>query len=307
MGNSCQQKNKTERQRNVKRLKIALGLTFTYMIVEAVGGWMANSLVLIADSVHMLTDVAALSLALLAIWFASKPATAKKTYGYYRLEILAAFINGILLTVLSLIVIYNAYKRLYTSLEIDTTKLSLIAFLGLCTNLICAYLLHQGQKSDLNLHGAWLHIIGDLLGSVSALSAGILIFFTGWVWMDSVTSFLISLIIIYGAWNLIKESVNVLLEGTPSHINLKSIEETIKQTENVRQIHDLHVWTLTSGIHAMSVHVVHEKGISQIELLKKVRKRITDEFGIEHLTIQMEPLEDEMAVCHPNCFNSEKT
>jgi cobalt-zinc-cadmium efflux system protein len=276
------------------------------MIVEAVGGWLANSLALIADSVHMLTDVAALSLTLLAIWFASKPATAKKTYGYYRLEILAAFINSILLTLLSLTVIYNAYKRLNELLSVDSTKLSIIAFGGLLVNLICAYLLHQGQKSDLNLRGAWLHVVGDLLGSLSALSAGILILFTGWVWMDSLMSFLISLIIIYGAWNLIKESVNVLLEGTPSHINLKAVEETIKQTENVKQIHDLHVWTITSGIYAMSVHVVHEEGVSQLELLREVRKRVSDKFGIEHLTIQMEPFEDGMTICHPNCFSSEE-
>jgi cobalt-zinc-cadmium efflux system protein len=276
------------------------------MIVEAVGGWLANSLALIADSVHMLTDVAALSLTLLAIWFASKPATAKKTYGYYRLEILAAFINGILLTLLSLTVIYNAYKRLNELLSVDSTKLSIIAFGGLLVNLICAYLLHQGQKSDLNLRGAWLHVVGDLLGSLSALSAGILILFTGWVWMDSLMSFLISLIIIYGAWNLIKESVNVLLEGTPSHINLKAVEETIKQTENVKQIHDLHVWTITSGIYAMSVHVVHEEGVSQLELLREVRKRVSDKFGIEHLTIQMEPFEGGMTICHPNCFSSEE-
>lgn len=276
------------------------------MIVEAVGGWLANSLALIADSVHMLTDVAALSLTLLAIWFASKPATAKKTYGYYRLEILAAFINGILLTLLSLTVIYNAYKRLNELLSVDSTKLSIIAFGGLLVNLICAYLLHQGQKSDLNLRGAWLHVVGDLLGSLSALSAGILILFTGWVWMDSLMSSLISLIIIYGAWNLIKESVNVLLEGTPSHINLKAVEETIKQTENVKQIHDLHVWTITSGIYAMSVHVVHEEGVSQLELLREVRKRVSDKFGIEHLTIQMEPFEGGMAICHSNCFSSEE-
>jgi cobalt-zinc-cadmium efflux system protein len=301
---NCKQEKRHKRK--AKRLKIALGLVLVYMIIEAIGGWFANSLALVADAFHMLTDAAGLLLALLAIWFASKPATAKKTYGYYRLEILAAFVNGIFLTVISLLVIYSAYKRFNEPLVIDAAKLSFIAFGGLLVNLICVYLLHQEQKSDLNLHGAWLHVVGDLLGSVAAILAGVVILFSGWVWMDSLMSFLISLIIIYSSWNLIKESVNVLLEGTPSHINLKKVEEAIKETKNVRQVHDLHVWTITSGVHAMSVHVVHEREASQAELLKEVRKRIKDKFGIEHLTVQMEPFEEEATVCYTNCFSPGK-
>lgn len=280
------------------------------MFAEAFGGWFANSLALIADAGHMLTDVAALSLTLAAIWFASRPATAKKTFGYYRLEILAAFINGIALVLISLWVIYEAFERFSKPPEIKGFELTLIAVGGLIINLICAYLLHSDHQHDLNLRGAWLHVIGDALGSAAAIIAGLLILSFGWLWADAATSVLISLIIIFSAWNLIKESVNVLLEGTPSHINLASVSETIMQTESVADVHDLHVWTIASGMEALSVHIIHEKTVSQSELLRVVRKKLHDEYGIDHLTIQMETLEEEQTDAHhcfsgANCFDSE--
>ncbi len=280
------------------------------MLAEAVGGWFANSLALIADAGHMLTDVGALSLTLAAIWFASRPATAKKTFGYYRLEILAAFVNGVALVLISLFVIYEAWQRWNSPPEIKGFQLTLIASGGLVINLICAYLLHSGHKHDLNMRGAWLHVVGDALGSVAAITAGVLILSFGWVWADAATSVLISLIIVFSAWNLIKESVNVLLEGTPSHINLAAVGATIRETDNVRDVHDLHVWTIASGMEALSVHIIHEKGASQSDLLKGVRARLHDEFGIDHLTIQMETFEEEMTDAHPcfsgaNCFDEE--
>jgi len=280
------------------------------MLAEAFGGWFANSLALIADAGHMLTDVAALSLTLAAIWFASRPATAKKTFGYYRLEILAAFINGIALVLISLWVIYEAFERMSNPPEVKGIQLTLIAVGGLIVNLICAYLLHSDHEHDLNMRGAWLHVVGDALGSVAAIIAGALILSFGWLWADAATSILISLIIVFSAWNLIKESVNVLLEGTPAHINLAAVGETIRQTENVSDVHDLHVWTIASGMEALSVHIIHEKTVSQSELLKVVRKRLHDEYGIDHLTIQMETLEEEQNGAHPcfsgaNCFDAE--
>src|SRR5688572_25827870 len=181
------------------RLKIALALTFLYMIVEAVGGWLTNSLALIADAGHMLTDVAALSLTLGAIWFASRPATPKKTFGYYRLEILAAFVNGIALVLLSIWIIYEAYDRWQSPPVIAGTQLILIATGGLIVNIIAAYLLHSDHKHDLNIRGAFLHVIGDLLGSVAAIIAGVLIAGFGWMWADALGSILISVIIILGA------------------------------------------------------------------------------------------------------------
>jgi cobalt-zinc-cadmium efflux system protein len=280
------------------------------MLAEAAGGWLVNSLALLADAGHMLTDVAALSLTLAAIWFASRPATAKKTFGYYRLEILAAFVNGVALVLISLFVIYEAFERISKPPEIKGFQLTFIAAGGLLVNLICAYLLHSEHQHDLNLRGAWLHVIGDALGSVAAIVAGVLILSFGWLWTDAAMSFLISLIIIFGAWNLIKESVNVLLEGTPSHINLAAVGETIRLTENVRDVHDLHVWTIASGMEALSVHIIYEKSVAQSELLKIVRRKLHDEYGIDHLTIQMETLEEEQMDEHPcfsgaNCFDAE--
>ncbi len=292
---------------SLSRLKFALGLTFVYMLAEAVGGWLANSLALIADAGHMLTDVGALSLTLGAIWFASRPATSKKTFGYYRLEILAAFVNGIALVLISLWVIYEAYQRWHAPQEVKGFQMTAVAVGGLIVNIIAAFLLRGGHQHDLNMRGAWLHVIGDLLGSVAAIIAGVLILAFGWIWADAATSVLISLIIIFGAWNLIKESVNVLLEGTPAHINLTAVEQMILQTENVENVHDLHVWTITSGIEALSVHIVHQERVVQAKLLQEIREKLHDEFGIDHLTIQLETLADEQANTHPcfsgaNCF-----
>ncbi len=295
---------------SINKLKLALVLTSVYMFAEAIGGWFANSLALLADAGHMLTDVAAMTLTLAAIWFASRPATAKKTFGYYRLEILAAFVNGIALVLISLWVIYEAYERWNAPPPIKGVELTLIAIGGLIINLICAWLLHGNHEHDLNMRGAWLHVVGDALGSVTAILAGAAILAFGWLWADAASSVLISLIIIVGAWNLIKESVNVLLEGTPAHINLKAVEEIIRRTENVEDVHDLHVWTITSGMEALSVHIIHCDEVSQKELLQTVRRKLHDEFGIDHLTIQMETLEAERQTAHPcfsgtNCFDSE--
>ena len=288
--------------RGLRNLKLALVLTSVYMFAEAIGGWLTNSLALLADAGHMLTDVAALSLTLAAIWFASRPATSKKTYGYYRYEILAAFINGIALVLISLWVIYEAFERWNSPPEIQGLGLTVIASGGLIINLIAAYLLHGDHTHDLNMRGAWLHVIGDALGSVVAILAGVLILAFGWVWTDAVGSFLISLIIIYGAWRLIRESVNVLLEGTPAHINLPAVENAIRKTADVEDVHDLHIWTITSGMEALSVHVVHRESVSQTRLLNKIREKLHDDFGIDHLTIQMETAAQEAAGSH-RCFS----
>ncbi len=272
-------------------LKIALVLTFVYMIAEAVGGWLTNSLALIADAGHMLADVAALTLTLFAIWFASRPATSKKTYGYYRLEILAAFVNGIALVLLSIWIIYEAIGRWQDPPDIPGTPLTIIAIGGLIVNLIAAYLLHSDHKHDLNMRGAFLHVIGDLLGSVAAIIAGVLIWTLGWLWADAFGSIFISVIIILSAWRLILESVNVLLEGTPRHINLAAVETTILETEGVGGVHDLHVWTISSGIDALSAHISHDDSVLHSELLAIVRTKLHDRFGIDHLTIQMETLD----------------
>ncbi|MEJ7624046.1 MAG: cation diffusion facilitator family transporter [Pyrinomonadaceae bacterium] len=275
------------------RLKIALILTFLYMFAEAIGGWLTNSLALIADAGHMLTDVAALSLTIGAIWFASRPATAKKTFGYYRLEILAAFVNGIALVLLSIWVIYEAVERWQSPPSINGLHLTFIAFGGLIVNVIAAKLLHGGSDTDLNMRAAWLHVMGDLLGSVAVIVAGVLIFFFGWLWADPLCSVLISVIIIIGSWRLILESVNVLLVGTPAHINLSAVETAITGTDGVGSVHDLHVWTISSGTDALSAHIRHDESVPHAELLARVRERLHNGFGIDHLTIQMETMEQE--------------
>ncbi len=261
------------------------------MIAEAAGGLWTNSLALLADSGHMLTDVAALSLTLFAIWFAARPATPKKTYGYYRLEILAAFVNGIALVLLSLWIIYEAVQRWQSPPEIKGVQMTMIAAGGLVVNIAAAFLLHGDHKHDLNIRGAWLHVIGDMLGSAAAIIAGILILSLNWNWADSVSSVLISVIVIFGAWRLILESVNVLLEGTPPHISLAAVETAILDTHGVAGVHDLHVWTISSGIDALSAHISHDETVVHSDLLADIRRKLHDSFGIDHLTIQMETID----------------
>lgn len=275
------------------RLKIALGLTFFYMLAEAAGGWLTNSLALIADAGHMLTDVAALTLTLSAIWFGSRAATSRKTYGFYRLEILAAFINGIALVLLSVWIVVEAVERWSVPQEVAGLQMSLIAAGGLVVNIIAAWLLHADHKHDLNMRGAFLHVMGDLLGSVMAIAAGLLILGFGWLWADAAGSVLISLIIVASAWRLILESVNVLLEGTPAHIDLAAVELAITETPGVDGVHDLHVWTIASGLDALSAHISHDESVSHSDLLQTVRAKLHDRFGIDHLTIQMETLSRE--------------
>jgi cobalt-zinc-cadmium efflux system protein len=281
------------------------------MIAEAIGGWFTNSLALIADAGHMLTDVAAMTLTLTAIWFATRPATSKKTFGYYRLEILAAFVNGIALVLLSIWIIWEAIERWQSPPQILGFELTLIAIGGLVVNIIAAFLLHSDHKHDLNMRGAWLHVMGDLLGSVAAIAAGVAIVAFGWLWADAVCSILISLIIIFGSWRLISDSVNVLLEGTPSHISLVAVENLITETEGVAGVHDLHVWTISSGMESLSAHITHSKEIQHSELLARLRERLHSEFGIDHLTIQMETLDREaeaVYICDTgtNCFEPSK-
>jgi len=293
------------------RLKIALALTFVYMIAEAVGGWWTNSLALIADAGHMLTDVAAITLTLVAIWFASRPATEKKTFGYYRLEILAAFVNGIALVVLSLIVIWEAVARWSAPQAVNGSTMTVVAFGGLIVNIIAAKLLHSDHAHDLNMRGAWLHVMGDLLGSVAAITAGLLIIGFGWLWADAVSSILISVIIVYGAWRLISESVNVLLVGTPSHISLAAVEQVILEIDGVQGVHDLHVWTISSGSEALTAHINHYDSVAHSELLIAIRERLHERFGIDHLTIQMETMNREaeaVYVCETGtkCFEPAK-
>jgi cobalt-zinc-cadmium efflux system protein len=291
------------------RLSIVLLLTAIYMVAELAGGLWTGSLALLADAGHMLADVAALILALTAVWFGARPATPRKTFGYYRLEILAALINGVGLVLISFFIFYEAYQRWFTHPVIRSGAMTAVAAGGLIVNLICALLLHRDRDQDLNVRGAWLHVIGDALGSTGAIIAGALIMLLGWTAADSLISVFIGMLIVWSSWHLIRDATNVLLEGTPAHINLAAVEAVIMETEGVSDVHDLHVWTITSGREALSAHVIHAYSISQSDLLKELRVKLLDRFGVNHLTIQMETadFEDEaIHFCHAGtaCFRS---
>jgi cobalt-zinc-cadmium efflux system protein len=288
-----------------------LALTAVYMLAEALGGWWTGSLALLADAGHMLTDVAALALALFAIWFSARPATSSKTFGYYRLEILAALINGVALVLISILIFFEAYQRWNSPPAVKSTPMMLVATGGLFINIICAWLIHGDHHQDLNVRGVWLHLMGDALGSVGAIAAGALMSLYGWYRADPLFSVFIGLLIIWSSWHLIRESTNVLLEGTPAHINLAAVEAAFLETSGVRDVHDLHIWTITSGREALSAHVTHVEKISQTELLRELRTKLHDRFGVDHLTIQMETPDDQddtFHFCHAEtaCFRSER-
>jgi cobalt-zinc-cadmium efflux system protein len=296
---------------NWRRLSLVLSLTLLYMIAEAIGAWWTGSLALLADAGHMFTDVAALALALTAVWFGSRPATSRKTFGYYRLEIIAALVNGVALVVISLFIFYGAYERWLEPPVVRSGPMIVVAAGGLAVNLICAWILHGRNEIDLNIRGAWMHVMGDALGSVAAILAGVCMWLFGWYAADAVFSVVISVLIILGSVRLIRESTNVLLEGTPAHINLAAVEDEILATAGVSDVHDLHVWTITSGREALSAHVIHSETISQAALLRELRTKLHDRFGVDHLTIQMETsdFEDEtFHFCHAGtaCFRSRR-
>jgi cobalt-zinc-cadmium efflux system protein len=265
-----------------------LSLNLGYMLAEAVGGYLANSLALLSDAAHMLTDVAAVALSLLAVRFASRPATPRKTYGFYRLEILAALANGVTLMVLSILICYEAYHRLRQPESVQAQTLIWIALGGLIVNLISARMLLRVHEENLNLRGAFLHVLGDLLGSLAAIAAGLLIIWRGWMWADPAFSLLISALIVYSAWRLVSDAVNVLLEGTPSHINPALVEQTIRSVVGVRDVHDLHIWTITSDRHAVTAHVVIDELGEGYRILRELRALLAEHFGLTHATIQLE-------------------
>ena len=281
---------------NRRRLVVAMALTAVYMLAEAVGGFATNSLALLSDAGHMLADVASLGLALLALWFAARPITTKKTYGYYRMEILAALANGVALVVISLLIAYEAVHRLRQPEPVEGFEMLLIAGGGLVVNLFNAWLLHRASEENLNMRGAFLHIIGDALGSVGAIIAGVLIWRWGWTVADPIISFVICALIIFSSWQLIHESVNILLEGTPSHINVRSVVEAMHAVNGVADVHELHIWTISSGKEALSAHVTLEADAAHRVTLEALQEALRAQFNITHVTIQIElPDEDEAA------------
>src|SRR6185295_6742152 len=233
---------------NRARLALTLGLAAVYMLAEAVGGWLTGSLALLADAGHMLSDVAALGLSLFAMWMARRPATSRRTYGYHRLEILAALANGGALVAISIFVLAEAFQRFRRPHEVDAPVMMAIAVGGLLVNLAGLWILHGGRADSLNMRGAWLHVLTDALGSVQAIAAGVLIWAFGWNWVDPAASVLISLLVIYSAWSLLKEATAVLMESAPPHMDVDAMRDAMMCVPGVLEVHDLHVWTITSGL-----------------------------------------------------------
>jgi cobalt-zinc-cadmium efflux system protein len=276
------------RQQNRRRLALTLALTVSYMVAEVVGGLLSGSLALLADAGHMLSDAAALALALFAMWIAQRPPSARATYGYHRTEILAALANGAALVGVAVFILYEAIQRFSDPPEVRGGLLLAVAAGGLLVNLVALAILHGGKSGNLNMRGAWLHVLSDALGSVGAMASGGLILGFGWRWADPLASLLITVLVVNSAWALLKETVGVLMESAPGHLDVDDVRQTIQRAPDVKGVHDLHVWTLTSDKVCMSAHVVIASGAEASGVLLSITEQLRERFGIHHATIQME-------------------
>jgi cobalt-zinc-cadmium efflux system protein len=270
------------------RLLGALGLTASLMGIEIVGGLWTGSLALLADAGHMLTDVGGLSMSLLAVWFAQKPPTTENTYGYLRAEILAAVANGVVLFLVAGYILYEAVLRVWAPPEIRAGPMLAIAVLGLGVNLLGMALLHHGAGTSLNIHGAYLEMLSDTLGSIGVIVAAVIIQSTGFYLIDPLSSAAIGLFILPRTWALVRQALHILMEGVPPHLNIREIEAAMTTVPGVHAVHDLHVWTLTSGKEAMSSHVVVDDLAAGHRILGALHTLLHEHFGIEHTTIQLE-------------------
>ena len=289
---------------NKKTLTISLVIITTYMVVEVVGGFLTNSLALLADAGHMLSDAISLFIALMAFKFSSKIADYSKTYGYKRFEILAAVINGATLILISAYIIYEAIERFQSPPEIQSGGMLIVAIVGLLVNVLVAWIMMRGAdvKENLNMRGAYLHVISDMLGSVGAIIAALLIMFFGWGWADPLASVIVSILVLRSGYLVTKSSVHVLMEGTPENVEVDKVNEKILKTDGIKSIHDLHIWTITSGLNALTCHaVVNEKmTIEESEILLRKVEHELEHMNIHHVTIQLETpahLHDNSVLC----------
>ena len=277
---------------NKKTLTISLVIITVYMAVEVIGGLLTNSLALLADARHMLSDAVSLFIALMAFKFSSKVADYGKTYGYKRFEILAAVINGATLILISGYIIYEAIERFQNPPEIQSSGMLIVAFIGLLVNVLVAWIMMRGAdvKENLNMRGAYLHVISDMLGSVGAIIAALLIMFFGWGWADPLASVIVSILVLRSGYLVTKSSVHVLMEGTPENVEVEKVTEKILKTEGINGMHDLHIWTITSGLNALTCHlVVDEKmTIGESETLLRKIEHTLEHLNIHHVTIQLE-------------------
>jgi cobalt-zinc-cadmium efflux system protein len=287
------------RAQNCRRLVCALALTVGYMAVEMAGAWWAGSLALAADAGHMFSDAAALGLSLAAMWIAQRPPNPQHSFGYYRAEILAALVNGALLLAMALAIVTEAVGRLGQPRPVLGGVMTAVAIGGLAVNLAGLALLSGGRRDSLNLHGAWLHLLGDALGSVAALAAGTAVWAYGWYWADPAASIAIALLVAWSSWGLVSEAVSILMESAPRHLDVDQLRNALAAVAGVREIHDLHVWSISGGLVSLSAHVLLEPGRSAGAALADLKQALHDRFGIDHVTIQIEP--DDYHHCSTRC------
>ena len=280
--------SKTGREFARGRLALVLPLLAAYMVAEVVGGLLTNSLALLADAGHMLSDVAAVALTLFAMWIARRPATAARTFGYYRAEILAALVNGATLVAIAIYVFVEAWQRARNPPAVLGTGMLAIAVGGLAVNVVGLWLLKDSRSESLNVRGAWLHVLGDALGSVAAIASGALIAGFGWNWADPVASVAIAVLILYSAWALVREATAVLMEGAPGNIDVDAVRGALRAIDGVEEVHELHVWSISSGLASLSCHLVRSNNARVDALLHAARERLARDFGIQHVTIQVE-------------------
>lgn len=270
------------------RLAVALVLTILFMFAEAAAGWFSGSLALVADAGHMLSDSAALALALIAQRIAQRPRSSTRTFGSRRAEVLAAFINGIALAVTAVLIVHEAIGRLLEPRTIAGPIMLVTAVLGLVVNIVAAFVLRPGGHDNPNTRAAFMHVISDALGSVGAIAAGVVVIWLGWYRADPIIGMLIAALILWGAWRLVKETTSVLMEGTPDHVDVVALENTIRSVPGVRDVHDLHAWTISDGFHAVTAHVVLRGNRHGTEVVEETARAIRDKHGIDHVTLQPE-------------------
>ncbi|MGM0845331.1 MAG: cation diffusion facilitator family transporter [Bacillota bacterium] len=278
------------REGNKKGLFIALIITTCIMVLEFFGGLITNSLALLSDSGHMLSDASSLALSLAAMWIAGRAATSNKTFGYHRFEILAALLNGVTLFVIAGFIVWEAYERLLDPQAVASRTMMLIALIGLLANMMSAWvLIRKGDvKDNVNLRSAYLHVLGDALGSVGAIIAGAIMLWFDWYWADPLISVLVALLILKSAWGIIVQTIHILMEGVPAGLEAEKVRGVLGSISGVRSIHDLHIWTITSGMNSLSCHILIEEEEDDQEILQNAINLIEEKFHITHTTIQIE-------------------
>lgn len=272
------------------KLKLGIALTGFILVAEVVGGLLSNSLALLSDAGHVFTDIIALSLSWYGVRQAERPPSKRMTFGYHRVGVIVAVINAISIFVIAAVILFEAYRRLQQPSEVNSLLMLLIAVVGLGVNAFVAFWLHKEQQSNLNVRSAFWHAIGDALASVGVIIGGIIILFTSWFWVDSVVSIFISFVIIFAAWRILREGLRVLLEATPQHVHIEEMVSTLNQIPGVKDVHDIHVWSISPELHSMSCHVlIDDLPTSQAAgIRQKIEDVLQHQFSIRHSTLQME-------------------